>query len=141
MKKLIFWLLLLLAGVGLNATPAEDYARTVSPPPATRPAPDPEASSAPARGFTNADQLKLLVNGALTLYQTFISSQNEPACMFEPSCSAFTREAFSRYGILGILMGADRVLRCNGLGYEYYDPADIKDGIIRDPVDKYRLWP
>ena len=77
MKKLIFWLLLLLAGVGLNATPAEDYARTVSPPPATRPAPDPEASSAPARGFTNADQLKLLVNGALTLYQTFISSQND----------------------------------------------------------------
>ncbi len=139
MKQLII-LLLLLTALKLSATPAEDYLDSVNPPALSSLNGHPEHSAKPAGEFSNPGQLKLLVNGALTLYQTFISSQNKPACMFEPSCSAFTREAFAKHGILGILMGADRVLRCNGLGYEYYDPADVKDGIVHDPVDKYLLW-
>ncbi len=140
MKRLIFWLLLLMA-LRLTSNPAEDYMRVMNQALTGRASTGAGPMSEPTRGFSNADQLKLLVNGALTIYQTFISSQKEPACMFEPSCSAFTREAFAKYGPLGILMGADRVLRCNGLGYQYYDQAEIREGIIRDPVENYWLWP
>lgn len=138
--RLLILCLLLMVGVSMNSTPAEDYARIVNPPSQIKQSPIAGSTAEPARGFTNTEQLKLLVNGALTLYQTFISSQNEPACMFKPSCSAFTREAFAKYGILGIVLGSDRVQRCNGLGYQYYDAEDIRDGIINDPVEKYQLW-
>jgi len=81
-------------------------------------------------------EVKFLILNSVSLYQNFISSQDEPSCMFEPSCSQFTNQAIKKYGLIGILMGSDRIQRCNGLGYKYYENTSTSERIY-DPLDKY----
>nr|WP_281169295.1 membrane protein insertion efficiency factor YidD [Spirochaeta cellobiosiphila] len=48
------------------------------------------------------------------LYQSYISSQDRPSCVFSPTCSEYTRQAIQLYGpVKGSLMGAERLLRCH----------------------------
>jgi len=47
-------------------------------------------------------------------YRRFVSPLLPPLCRFEPSCSAYGREAILRHGALkGSLLAAWRILRCN----------------------------
>lgn len=93
---------------------------------------------------TNSDHLflnevgevKFLMFNLIYFYQNFISSQDEPSCMFEPSCSQFNNQAIKKYGLIGILMGSDRVQRCNGFGHKYYKNTNNSLKIY-DPVKKY----
>ena len=53
----------------------------------------------------------------LNFYQKVISSQDLPHCMFNFTCSAFSKYAIKKYGpFWGVLMTFDRLLRCNGVG-------------------------
>ncbi len=46
------------------------------------------------------------------------------ACRFTPTCSEYTKEAISKYGIFkGIFLGTKRVLKCNPLVKGGYDPV------------------
>lgn len=73
-------------------------------------------------------------------YQTFISSQDQTVCMFHPSCSNFSKSAVKKYGVVyGLLLTADRIQRCNGLGLEYYSEYDSVLETFYDPVTKYEL--
>jgi putative membrane protein insertion efficiency factor len=45
-------------------------------------------------------------------------------CRFTPTCSTYTYEAISKYGIIrGGLMGIGRILRCNPWNKGGYDPV------------------
>ncbi len=45
-------------------------------------------------------------------------------CIYEPSCSEYTKQAIEKYGSLkGIWMGSLRVLRCNPFAKGGYDPV------------------
>jgi uncharacterized protein len=56
-------------------------------------------------------------NGPLTVYQRFISPQISSNCMFELSCSRFSRDAISQFGPLkGIALTVDRFHKCNRIG-------------------------
>ena len=58
---------------------------------------------------------RLLV-ALVDLYRRWISPMLGPRCRFEPSCSAYAREALLRHGALkGTLLAIWRVLRCNPL--------------------------
>ncbi|HET9133650.1 MAG TPA: membrane protein insertion efficiency factor YidD [Gemmatimonadales bacterium] len=47
-------------------------------------------------------------------YQRFISPALPPACRFTPSCSQYTLEAVSRYGVVrGGWLGLRRIARCH----------------------------
>ncbi|UCF78420.1 MAG: membrane protein insertion efficiency factor YidD [Candidatus Eiseniibacteriota bacterium] len=47
-------------------------------------------------------------------YQVCISPLFPPSCRFYPSCSEYTRQAVSKYGISrGVWFGMKRLLRCN----------------------------
>jgi putative membrane protein insertion efficiency factor len=47
-------------------------------------------------------------------YRARISPLLPPLCRFDPSCSAYAREALLRHGsVKGTLLAAWRVLRCN----------------------------
>ena len=84
-------------------------------------------------------ELKLAATGLIRLYQKFISSQDGPACPFTPSCSRFGMACIQEYGVLrGVLLTADRLLRCNGSQARYY-PKDHLTGKYIDPVSDYAV--
>ncbi len=66
--------------------------------------------------------------GAIAIYRAAISpvihALNGPACRFEPSCSAYARDAIAQYGALrGGAMALWRIARCNPMGGQGYDPV------------------
>ena len=82
-------------------------------------------------------ELKYAATGLIRLYQKFVSSQDGPTCSFHPSCSRFGMACIQEYGILrGILLTADRLLRCNGSQSTYYY-KDPKTGKYIDPMSDY----
>ncbi|MFN8346485.1 MAG: membrane protein insertion efficiency factor YidD [Spirosomataceae bacterium] len=84
-----------------------------------------ESGSAPAVAFGQTKKTKpkaflrlnpayWLLNGALTGYQKVISPQISADCLYELSCSRFSRGAIQEFGIFkGIALTADRISRCN----------------------------
>ena len=45
-------------------------------------------------------------------------------CPYTPSCSEYTKRCINNHGVvLGILLGAWRILRCNPFTKGGYDPA------------------
>lgn len=82
-------------------------------------------------------ELKLAATGLIRLYQKFISSQDSPACNFHPTCSHFGMACIQEYGVVrGILLTADRLLRCNGSQAQHYH-KDSVTGKYVDPVSDY----
>jgi putative membrane protein insertion efficiency factor len=79
-------------------------------------------------------EIKLVFLSLLKFYQLVISSQDQPACMFAPTCSEYARQAIEKYGfIAGTVMAADRLLRCNGTERQHYN-IDKETGRLADPL-------
>ena len=84
-------------------------------------------------------ELKLAATGLIRLYQKFISSQDSPTCSFSPSCSRFGMACIQEYGVLrGVLLTADRLLRCNGSQARHYHKDSVTGKYI-DPVSDYAV--
>lgn len=65
--------------------------------------------------------LKAVCMRMIVFYQRHIS---RGTCMFTPTCSEYTLRSINNNGvILGILLGAWRILRCNPFTKGGYDPA------------------
>lgn len=47
------------------------------------------------------------------IYQLVISPLLPGACRYHPTCSNYMIVAIQKHGILGVLMGTARILRCN----------------------------
>ena len=55
-------------------------------------------------------ELKLVATGLIRLYQQFVSSQDGPACNFQPTCSHFGMGCIQKSGMVrGIFLAADQV--------------------------------
>ena len=82
-------------------------------------------------------ELKLVATGLIRLYQKFVSSQDGPSCNFHPTCSRFGMVCIQEYGVVrGILLTADRLLRCNGSQAQHYHKDSVTGKYI-DPVSDY----
>lgn len=87
--------------------------------------------------------LKIVFGSAVNIYQKTISPLQGGVCNFTPSCSHFGKQSVQKYGaFFGLLMTADRLMRCNPwapyyLG-RYY--RGIKDNRICDPVENNYLF-
>ena len=82
-------------------------------------------------------ELKLVATGLIRFYQKFISSQDVPACGFHPSCSRFGMACIQKYGMVrGLLLTADRLIRCNGSQWQHYHKDSVTGKYI-DPVSDY----
>lgn len=63
----------------------------------------------------------------IRFYQDKISPKKPPVCRFIPTCSNYSIEAISRFGIIkGIGLSFMRILRCNPLFKGGYDPVPEK---------------
>lgn len=81
------------------------------------------------------NELEFLMASGFNIYKTFISSQDNPSCVFYPSCSEYTVQSLQRYGLfLGTLMSFDRLSRCHRLikpDQYYFNPSKQR---FYDPV-------
>lgn len=68
--------------------------------------------------------MKALALALIGLYQVTISRVMPPSCRFLPTCSEYTREAISRYGVArGVWLGLKRIGRCHPFNPGGYDPV------------------
>ncbi len=68
--------------------------------------------------------MRRVLVGLVDLYRRFLSPLLPPRCRFEPSCSAYAREALLSHGALkGTVLSIWRVLRCNPFCKGGYDPV------------------
>jgi putative membrane protein insertion efficiency factor len=91
--------------------------------PATRPAPGGHIVSHNASGgvFNGIQGGAYLM---IRFFQTVISPQDGPNCMYRPVCSAYGRSAVSVHGaLLGSILAGDRILRCNHFNRPADDPV------------------
>jgi putative component of membrane protein insertase Oxa1/YidC/SpoIIIJ protein YidD len=81
------------------------------------------------------------LNGSLTVYQKVISPQLSAGCIYETSCSRFSRLAISEFGIIkGIALTTDRLTRCNritaaGINRDRFNAR----GLVIDEPSMYRF--
>ena len=57
--------------------------------------------------------MKKLLIAPVKVYQKWISPLFPPSCRYRPTCSTYMIEAIEKHGILGVVMGVGRILRCH----------------------------
>jgi uncharacterized protein len=95
------------------------------------------------RGFARSrNPLKTTGNSLIWVYQKIFSEQLNAGCSFHPSCSSYGKQAIGERGLLmGILLTADRLTRCNGAAQIESEAylVDKKTGKLNDEPRMYRL--
>ena len=67
---------------------------------------------------------RLLLMGAIRVYQSTVGPALPRACRFEPSCSQYAFAAIERHGaVKGTWLAARRLARCHPFGGHGYDPV------------------
>ncbi len=81
---------------------------------------------------------RLLLLGAISLYQRTLSGWLGGQCRFSPTCSHYAADAIRIHGaVRGTLLAGARVLRCNPFGRGGLDPVPPKpsyDDAIHNPA-------
>ena len=82
----------------------------------------------------NRERKRGLGNALLTVYQQHISPLISADCIYNPSCSRFSRESINKHGlILGVLFTADRLTRCSSFcAKDIPDRKFNEEGVAED---------
>jgi putative membrane protein insertion efficiency factor len=69
----------------------------------------------------------------ITAYQKTMSPDHgpyhNPTCRFTPTCSEYTKKAILTYGLVGIIVGTWRIIRCNPIFTREFTHEDIPQKI------------
>lgn len=91
--------------------------------------------------FGNSNPVSLIYGGTLYMYQNFISQHFSADCLYDPTCSDFSKQAVKEYGLFkGGLLSFDRLNRCNRIAATDLDPAMInkKTHRFNDSIKRYK---
>jgi hypothetical protein len=81
--------------------------------------------------------VRLALIGAIRLYRITLSGWLGGQCRFFPTCSRYAEEAVRRHGaIMGSVLAAGRVLRCNPFGRGGLDPVPARHLLHDDLYDE-----
>jgi uncharacterized protein len=85
--------------------------------------------------------VSLAFTGTMLLYQHIISPQLFRHCIYEISCSNYSKQAIHHFGIIkGVFLSADRLMRCNSIAKDEIPPYEFdKNGLAVDEQDKYNI--
>ncbi len=96
---------------------------------------DHEVMKYSAKSDKPKNELEFILASGFNTYKAFFSSQDNPSCVFYPSCSSYSVQAFQQKGlIIGTFQTFDRLARCHRLvkpNEYYFDPAKER---YYDPV-------
>lgn len=68
--------------------------------------------------------LQQFVVALLRGYQLLLSPLLPPCCRFSPTCSEYTRQAVTRFGVVrGLWLGLKRLAKCHPFHAGGYDPV------------------
>jgi len=84
--------------------------------------------------------LHLALAGMMYFYQKQVSQQLSTSCMYNPSCSSYSKLLIKRFGIIkGIICSSDRLMRCNRMSGASANKNDIDkiDHKIHESVERY----
>jgi putative membrane protein insertion efficiency factor len=85
--------------------------------------------------------VKLAFLGSIRLYQKRVSAIGVDRCGFRPSCSAYGYTSIKEQGpLIGLLMTADRLTRCNIWKEPGSDYTLLPNGKLYDPPSKNLLF-
>jgi putative component of membrane protein insertase Oxa1/YidC/SpoIIIJ protein YidD/rubredoxin len=85
--------------------------------------------------------LSLALSGMLFTYQRFISPQWPSDCIYEHSCSSFSKALIEEYGLArGTVFTADRLTRCNRIAILDVHPLSLGEasGKVMEGVGVYK---
>ena len=72
---------------------------------------------------------RTLAIGLIDVYRMLLSPVIGPVCRYQPSCSAYAREAVTRFGLLrGAWLAARRIGRCHPWAAGGFDPVPETSG-------------
>ena len=72
--------------------------------------------------------MKRTILTLITIYQASLSALIGQQCRFEPSCSQYTKEAITKFGVFnGVKLGFYRICRCHPWCAGGYDPVLEQD--------------
>ncbi len=75
------------------------------------------------------------------VYQRYISPQLPSECLYEHSCSSFSKELIGTYGLArGVVYTADRLTRCNRVAALDVHPLRLNEASlkVRETVEIYK---
>ena len=79
---------------------------------------------------------------ASLFYRNFLTKVDGPRCQHLPTCSRLANQAVSRHGVVGILIGLDRIIQDDASSVLRALPL-IRFGQgqrVFDPLDNYEFW-
>ncbi len=89
----------------------------------------------------NSNPVSLFYGGSLYVYQNIFSQHFSADCLYDPSCSDFSKQAVKEYGVLkGALLSFDRLSRCNRIAATDLDPGMVnkKSQRFGDSIKRYK---
>jgi putative component of membrane protein insertase Oxa1/YidC/SpoIIIJ protein YidD len=84
----------------------------------------------------------LTFTGLMYFYQKVVSPQIPSTCLYEHSCSSFSKGLIAEYGLAkGVFTTADRLMRCNRMAATDIHPLVISEqsGKVMETVNIYKI--
>gem|GEM_PF-874940 len=84
---------------------------------------------------------KLSAWALIKAYQLTLSELQPDVCNFHPSCSRYGEAAVKKYGVIGVFMAGDRLMRCNPVSWSFLgEEYELEGGKLHENQEDYYIF-